>query len=143
MFSGDIKSDDVVLVSLLLTLNRFGILFFCFYYWLWTSRCQTGCHFKHLLIFILKAADFLDSLFPLVDNRFPLADNRREICIQKIFLRKVLSYLIICIYRYFFGKNLREAGAANRGVLYEDVFLEISQNSQENTSARVSFLIKL
>ena len=33
--------------------------------------------------------------------------------------------------------------AANGGVPEETVFLEISQNSQENTCARVSFLIKL
>ena len=32
------------------------------------------------------------------------------------------------------------AEAATRGVLYKKVFLEISQNSQENTYARVSFL---
>ena len=33
--------------------------------------------------------------------------------------------------------------AATRGVLWKKVFLEISQNSQENTCAKVSFLIKL
>ena len=33
--------------------------------------------------------------------------------------------------------------AATKGVLCKKVFLEISQNSQENTCARVSFLIKL
>ena len=33
--------------------------------------------------------------------------------------------------------------AATRGVLWKEVFLEISQNSQENTCTRVSFLIKL
>ena len=33
--------------------------------------------------------------------------------------------------------------AATRGVLWKKVFLEISQNSQENTCARVSFLMKL
>ena len=33
--------------------------------------------------------------------------------------------------------------AATRRFLYKKVFLEISQNSQENTCARVSFLIKL
>ena len=32
--------------------------------------------------------------------------------------------------------------AATRGFLYKSVFLEISQNSQENTCARISFLIK-
>ena len=33
--------------------------------------------------------------------------------------------------------------AATEGVLYQKVFLEILQNSQENTRARASFLIKL
>ena len=33
--------------------------------------------------------------------------------------------------------------AAITGVLWKEVFLEISQNSQENTCAKVSFLIKL
>ena len=33
--------------------------------------------------------------------------------------------------------------AATRGVLCKKLFLEISQNSLENTRARVSFLIKL
>ena len=33
--------------------------------------------------------------------------------------------------------------AATRGVLWKKVFLEISQNSQENTCARDSWLIKL
>ena len=33
--------------------------------------------------------------------------------------------------------------AATRGVPWEKMFLEISQNLQENTCARVSFLIKL
>ena len=32
---------------------------------------------------------------------------------------------------------------ATRGVLWKKLFLKISQNSQKNTSARVSFLIKL
>ena len=32
---------------------------------------------------------------------------------------------------------------ATRGVLYKNVFLEIPQNSQKNTCARVSSLIKL
>ena len=41
------------------------------------------------------------------------------------------------------SKNKRPSEAATRGVLWKKVFLEISQNSQENTCARVSFLIKL
>ena len=39
--------------------------------------------------------------------------------------------------------NVQRTEAATRGVLCKKVFLEISQNSQENTCARVSFLIKL
>ena len=37
----------------------------------------------------------------------------------------------------------QNAEAATKGVLYKKVFLEISQNSWENTCARASFLIKL
>ena len=33
--------------------------------------------------------------------------------------------------------------AATRGILWNKVFLEISQNSQENTCAKVPFLTKL
>ena len=33
---------DVVLVPLLLQLNRFHKLFWCFYCWLWLSKCQMG-----------------------------------------------------------------------------------------------------
>ena len=33
--------------------------------------------------------------------------------------------------------------AATRGILCKKLFLEISQNSQENTCARVCFLIKM
>ena len=40
-------------------------------------------------------------------------------------------------------RNRLSAEAATRGVLCKKVFLEISQNSQENTCDRVSFLIKL
>ena len=36
--------------------------------------------------------------------------------------------------------NLEIAEAANRDVLWKKVFLQIWQNSQENTCARVSFL---
>ena len=39
--------------------------------------------------------------------------------------------------------HLKRAEAATRGVLWKMVFLEISQNWQENTCAWVSFLIKL
>ena len=37
-FSKDVM--DVVLLSLLLTLNRLHTLFWCFHCWVWTSKCQ-------------------------------------------------------------------------------------------------------
>ena len=40
-------------------------------------------------------------------------------------------------------QNILHAEAATRGVLWEKLFLEISENSQENTCVRVSFLIKM
>ena len=40
-------------------------------------------------------------------------------------------------------KSARPSEAATRGALCKKVFLEISQNSQENNCARVCFLIKL
>ena len=42
-----------------------------------------------------------------------------------------------------FKPDILESEAASGGVLQEKVFLEISQNSQENTCARVFFLINL
>ena len=43
----------------------------------------------------------------------------------------------------FWNLDISNTEAATRGVLCEKMFLEISQNSQENTCAMVSFLIKL
>ena len=42
-----------------------------------------------------------------------------------------------------YGPTWIRGEAATGGVLQKKIFFEISQNSQENTSARVSFLIKL
>ena len=41
------------------------------------------------------------------------------------------------------SSNIQPVEASTRGVLWKKVFLEISQNSQANTCARASFLIKL
>ena len=52
---------------------------------------------------------------------------------------KVLSTLKYIKYSSY----LENTEAATRGVLWKKVFLKISQNSQENSCVRVSFLIKL
>ena len=48
-----ININDVVLVSSMLTLNRFHTLFWCFHCWLWISKCQLGqfCSVKALTIY--------------------------------------------------------------------------------------------
>ena len=46
------------------------------------------------------------------------------------------------IFEFIFNEAGPNSEAATRGVLLENVFLEILQSSQENTCARVSFLIK-
>ena len=45
--------------------------------------------------------------------------------------------------KHFLLEQMQHSEAATRGVLQQKVFLEISQNSQQNICARVSFLIKL
>ena len=39
---------DVIMVSFLLTLNRFYTKFWCFHFWLWTNKCQLGTEQKVL-----------------------------------------------------------------------------------------------
>ena len=64
-------------------------------------------------------------------------------CLSRInFLYFVsFTYLVIMIFIVVFKMKCQKA--ATEGVLLKKVFLEISQNSQENTCARDSFLIKL
>ena len=52
-------------------------------------------------------------------------------------------HALLCVYIFFALDMINYAEVATGGVLQEKVFLEISQNSQENTSPSVSFLIKL
>ena len=40
---------SVVLVSLLLTLNRFHVLFLCFHFWFWANKCRLGLWPKNCL----------------------------------------------------------------------------------------------
>ena len=47
------------------------------------------------------------------------------------------------IYAEAWNQIMEKSEAATKYILREKVFLEISQNSQENTCARVPFLIKL
>ena len=69
--------------------------------------------------------------------------NIRIIVEVWLFVRKTTWYLFIIslLHQNLSCPYLTEA--ATGGVLYEKVFLITSQNSQENTCVRVSFIIKL
>ena len=57
-------------------------------------------------------------------------------------LMTYISSIIFCVFCVIMSVFLHSE-AATRGVLWEKVFLEILQNSQETTCARVSFLTSL
>ena len=59
-----------------------------------------------------------------------------------------MRHFILNIFNDFFilpslKVSIEETEAATEGVLYEKALLEISQHLQENTCARVYFIIKL
>ena len=48
-------NNEIVLVSLLLTLKRFHTLFWCFYWWHWTCKCRLSrIFFEWLITFLLN-----------------------------------------------------------------------------------------
>ena len=59
---------------------------------------------------------------------------------QQFWQQLIIMILNLLTYLSFYWLYIE---AVIRGVLLKKVFLEISQNSQENSCARVSFLIKL
>ena len=68
--------------------------------------------------------------------------NNELFCMKKVYCFPSLTFLShFCL--HFLCNIPKHAEAATRGVLWRRVFLEISQNSQENACARVSSLIKL
>ena len=68
---------------------------------------------------------------------------------MKFHLRYLIGFYSRCdsercsIKHYEDTSHSQRPEAATRGALWKKVFLEISQNSQENVCARASFLIKL
>ena len=102
--------------------------FNCFFYWLsfWTPKHEER---------------------PIQSNYQEVA-TKRCFCqfIGEIFRCEHWIWIFEILFEDFCEREVCEmiliTEAATRGVLCEKVFLEISQNSQENTCARVSFLIK-
>ena len=82
--------------------------------------------------------------FPLLIVHFLSSTGRRRIRIKAASNKcKFKAAKLSPLYLVMFISELISQEAATRGVLWKKLFLEISQNSQENTCARVSFLITL
>ena len=66
-------------------------------------------------------------------------------CIDFILTNKKSLFIKLKCFRSWnlWSPWIHNSEAATRGALWKNVLLEISQNSQENTCARVSFLTKL
>ena len=92
------------------------------------------CHIHYLCIFLIFQKDVL----PLESFSIKWIKIMNS-CLNIVF--------ILIIYHKFYTfidhSNFLFQEAATAGVLWKKVFLEISQNSQENTCGRVSFLITL
>ena len=107
-------------------------------------------HYCFCLLKIYKNLGFLLSAVTLVVNSSH-ADNHSHKYInffQTLYsLKSVFSlntgYVLTKFFIFKFDLNVNHPKAVVRGCSLKKVFLEISQNSQENTCARDSFLIKL
>ena len=97
-----------------------------------TGKC-IKCLFQQF-----KSIKFKD-FRPLTMGEGTLRDTKTSDFRYKWYPRKISRYVNAteCVIELFIPET------ATRGVLCKKVFLEISQNSQENTCPRVSFLIKL
>ena len=82
----------------------------------------------------------------LFHNGFPpnsVFENKiKRICL-KCFSDHFLMTILVTLQKQSLGGVLLKIEAVLQSFSGKKVFLEISQNSQENTCARVSFLIKL
>ena len=66
--------NDVVLVSLLLTLNIFQTFFYCCYCWLWTGKCLLG-YFKVYFYATRSITDTMQPFGNLLINFLTLSTN--------------------------------------------------------------------
>ena len=114
---------------------------------------QTCCANKKLFnqLKIFQAGILLNKLYSLYKSHCVKWDRTRsfsgpyfpafELNLEILMIKRPFLWRIIDINSI--RKFIVKPEAATRGVLCKTLFLEISQNSQENTCARVSFLMKL
>ena len=95
-----------------------------------------------LMVFIKSMCNKTVFLIGYIGN-YTQHKTKSEICMKLLVSKKLMKTEWSQRFTCYFYTFLYMPEAASRGVLSEKVFLKILQNSQENTSARVSFLIKL
>ena len=91
---------DVVLVSLLLTLNKFHRFFWCFHCWIWTSKSRLGNNKTFLQTLLSKnfalytfTAILFDSVAPLVKIiSFASAPMRLATCCKKNYDMRLICH---------------------------------------------------
>ena len=108
----------------------------------WTRTWYASGILKHTdsCLFLPAARNVLRNYCSKEFPKFPKKYLRLSAIFQKFVTLWKCTPLLTSSWE--FSKSLRKTEAATGGVL-KKVFLKISQNSQEDTCARVSFLIKL
>ena len=88
-------------MSLLLILNRFHTLFWCFQYWLLSCKCQLGSGWQ-----FIKVVTFL-SLIAWPKYVIAKTDALRQSCSQKfmIFRSSATTYVLPAIYIYIYQRS--------------------------------------
>ena len=78
LFRVNNEDNDAVLVSLLLTLNRFHTLFWFFHCWLWLNKCRLGCLFW-FASYPIFLSNYCSCIVKKVQVKFS-KDSRKELC---------------------------------------------------------------
>ena len=96
-------SIDVVLPSLLITLNRFHIMLWPSHCWLWVSKCWLGTD----VLKNLKNGRYVSHIFEDIWRNPLLAQLRVSFIFLSIYLSIYLSisYIYIYIYIYIYNNN--------------------------------------
>ena len=118
---------DVVLVFFLLTLNIFHTCFHCFYCWLWITKSSLGHYLLSSFIFhnMVEADLKVHALY----------ETGWRILALFTFAKCSFTYVRLGLQGIWDRSSYRRCSV-------KKAFFKILQNSQVNTCARVSFLIK-
>ena len=129
MFLGKNGVIRVVLVSLLLTLNIFHTLFYCFYCWLWVGKCRLSLLdiFSNRLINLYR----METSYYLPDQKIAKYKIIKKNFCFLFFLKVSLSY---CLKEFPRERNIPKE------ILYRSIFLLQMENFWGTIFNKVTFL---